>query len=198
MTEIKKVKITQEQANAIECLKESEPEYWTDEKIIAIHSLSPKGWTGNSENLKNMPLLLLVDALRIGYDIKPTFKVGDWIVRLDGGDFLVGRNMVQVLEVTEQGKLRYNMLYQIDCRLARLATEDEVNEMKFWSGMNREVKEFRIGDAFVSSSGYMYRIVSDDSIETADAMKISQAIKMYDGGYFKGLYPVGTFKPLNK
>lgn len=76
MTE--KVRVTQEQADAIEYL--TTKGFWSQEELIKLQA-EKFVWEGpRAKGLNGMPLLTFVDALRIGYEIEPEFKVGDWVV----------------------------------------------------------------------------------------------------------------------
>lgn len=73
------------QAEAIEYLRKNP--FWCDEEIIKAHIERREDWSSKAigaMGLVQMPLLKLIDALRSGYEIKPEFKVGDWVVTLSG------------------------------------------------------------------------------------------------------------------
>ncbi|MFD1205814.1 hypothetical protein ACFQ38_12005 [Sporosarcina contaminans] len=182
MTE--KVKLTSEQATAIEYLRDTK---FHDEGIISSHARTPMGWEANyTEPLNGLPLLTLVDALRIGYEVEEEYKVGDWIVRLDGKRFANDEIAVQIDSVGEfhltcEGSLA------VKRDKVRHATPEEIKaekERRVWAKIGREPGEFRDGDAYVHNS-FTFRV---HGAEDAIALKGS-----YETGDIEGFYPAEYF-----
>lgn len=70
---MEKVKVTQEQARAIEYIKKN----YRLEFNIEKHT---RGWTNiKTESLNDLSLDGIIRSLYIGYEVEPEFKIGDWI-----------------------------------------------------------------------------------------------------------------------
>lgn len=184
---MEKVKLTQEQANGIESMREM----WSDESLIRTHSDSPNMWAGpNAENLNGMPLLTLVDALRIGYEVEPKYKAGDWVSKENGEAFkystggfakevkAVHKNNVELVDA--EGTFGFDFL--------RRATPEEIKaeqERRVWSGIGREVGEFRVGDGYLYDTNALYNIDCEQRIRVVR--------EAYDGDKLVGFYPAESF-----
>lgn len=181
-----KVKITQEQANALEWLQKIEGEEmgWEQGRLIKSHAKDINDWHDEAIALRGMPLLTLVDALRIGYEIEPEYKVGDWIAFTEGHE-KSGR-VYQVAQLTEN-------LANIDyadgfaswwpINEFRHATPEEIRtekERRLWKTIGREVGEFKDKDKGIHACGV--------SIHDKSSIK-----KCYEGGTLKGFYPAESF-----
>lgn len=84
-----KVFITANQAEALDWLTNDKPGSWTHEELIKEHAKDPNGWSGDDNLvdlsvLNGLPLLTIIDALRVGYDVKKEYKVGDFVLSRDG------------------------------------------------------------------------------------------------------------------
>lgn len=79
-----KVELTQIQANAIDCIKKKYSAH--EEDIIRDQAHGHNGWADKLIGLKDMPLLTLVDALRVGYAVKHELGVGDIVKLVNGGN----------------------------------------------------------------------------------------------------------------
>lgn len=80
-----KAEITQAQADAIIRINREFSPYVED--IIRDQAHGHNGWANKLTGLRGMPLLLLIDALRVGYVVKPKFAVGDIVQQLNGSVF---------------------------------------------------------------------------------------------------------------
>ena len=150
-----KVKITQEQARAIEERKRTN---LLDLSII--HHVNGK-WKGATNYVLNdLTLDEFIRALYIGYEVEPEFKVGD-IVK-DGNDTLR-----EVAEVKENGIYLYvnNEIKSLGWhgkktdmyKPLRHATDVEVESYKkrrFWHENDREVWELKEGDMLNINDSY--------------------------------------------
>lgn len=153
-----KVKLTQEQADAIE----STIGFYNDiERIIELHVNAKDSWIKKSEALKELSLFELVNALCIGYEVKPDFEVGDWVVAESGhwkGSIGELKNHFIFL-----GKSRYDFLTgSIEEESIRHATPEEIateKERRWWAKHDRGVWELREGDILVAfDGGYLVQI----------------------------------------
>lgn len=126
----------------------------------------------------------LLNALVNGYEVEPAYKVGDWIVRLDGTTFMNEKAVVQVDKVSDI-HLFYARDIGIDKIRIRHATPEEIKaekERRFWAKIGRKVGEFRIGDIRILDDGNSVRITDVD-----------YARAKYIQGSLKGFFPVETF-----
>lgn len=174
---MKKVILTKEQANAIEEIKKG------DEGGITygnIKTLFHKQWTHppfNSLNTLNTKEFL--DALYIGYEVKPEFKVGDWVYHQSDGI------------VSQITRVNFNKLVPdaintdghkgwISCEDIRHATSEEIKqekERRWWEKHGREVWELKDGDVLISkNTGKLYEVVRDFS----DIIRLNTSIYFID------------------
>lgn len=133
---MEKVKITHEQADAIEKIK--------------------------SGALMDVPLDNLIKAMIIGYEIEPEFKVGDWVVTKDG---YIGE-IEYINEVDKWANIGYSKdtkergvclaktfkLNDIE-RHATIEETEQEKERRFWVRHNRDVWELRQGDVLSKKRG---------------------------------------------
>src|SRR5690625_7963427 len=70
---MKKVKLTQEQADAIE----RGIKIYGKSRIMNVHALD--GWVGNLNDLNGLTKDEIARALYVGYEVESEFKVGDWV-----------------------------------------------------------------------------------------------------------------------
>lgn len=197
MTE--KVEIPQEVADAIETLRGAEysdygvVKYVDDGGPIHIKHGSElqevlRRWVyendgGNSD--------LLLDALRIGYDIELKYKVGDWVANLDGSDFYP-KGDVKAVEIALIEKGEYGRVYAHHGTDAcwgtpfgnlRHATPEEIKgekERQLWKSIGREVGKFKETD-----TGFDY-----DGILVPGITALTQ---VYSKGDLQGFYPAESF-----
>ena len=147
-----KVKITREIAEAIEKLRDYDV---TDFGIIAniIKDIDgPLELKKPIETLRNFTHRCegsnadkLLDALRIGHEVEEEFKEGDWVFcpTINHVARVIDPHSKGGISVADRNYARY-----IECRHA---TEQEIAQEKkrrFWSGIGREVDEYREGDVF--------------------------------------------------
>lgn len=197
MTE--KVKLTHKQVDAIEYFKNK----WGDQRIIMLHAemlLDAEHEPIDQEvNLAGMPLLTLVDALRIGYEVEPEYKVGDWVVRLsnecDTREAFAEGRMFQIKRLA--GALfedEFGFLHKSS--VIRHATPEEIKaekERRVWAGIGREVLEFREGDWLEKYDGSIWFITLN--LTALPDCKISRvdAKRWYADGLVKGIIPAESF-----
>lgn len=199
---MEKVKLTQAQANAIDELRNRKA--WDDEKIIGVHANAPNNWYRLSA-LNGLPLLTLVDALRIGYEFEPEYKVGDWVARLDGNTFYPkgAVRAVEILSVEEGhcGSERVmhgeNMEWGTPVTHIRHATPEEIKveqERRTWAKIGREPGEFRKGDIVIDSTGKTYRLITGVELypEPCDLL-IPLVMNWYDHNAIEGFWPAESF-----
>lgn len=170
-----KLKVTQRQ-------KEWLDKYKTDEDVTYAIDIQP---------LRKRPDSPIVDwtsakvarALLIGYEAEETFKVGDWVVWETEYETLTLK--IEKIKVRETGMKvfstdEFSMEY-----IKRHATPEEIKaekERRVWKSIGREVREFRVGDAYENLNGLTHTI---DRIE-----RILVVEGLYEKGKLKGFYPV--------
>lgn len=154
---MEKVKLTQEQANAIEWIKEDR-KYRNDLSIaVAAHVEASNEWYGVPKAVNKMPLDNFISALYIGYEVEEAYKAGDWVWGHGGYlgriDHFDGEKFVGVWFDES------NCDYAMRCKaiaIRRLATPEEVKAEKergLWKTIGREYREIKIGDKYVHT-GY--------------------------------------------
>lgn len=149
---MEKVKLTKEQAEAIETKKGT-----TESAAIAKHL---EGWTWpENKCLNDLSMEQFVKALYIGYEIEETFEVGDWVKDTSTN---------AVIKINDR-KHRNNL---IDPRhtTIRHATPEEIAEEKqrrWWAKHGREVWELRENDLVSDKDGCSYTInlIKKDYVE---------------------------------
>lgn len=184
MTE--KVKITQEQADAINWILSAQS---IDELIVA-HARNNGGYVRRAKALKGMSAIKLTKALRVGYEIEPKYKVGDWVANLDGSDFYPIGNVkvVEVLKVKESYGAFYarhgeDGRWESPFSNLRHAIPEEIKAEKerlLWKSIGREVGEFKETD-----SGFDY-----DGIFVPGITALTQ---VYSRGDLQGFYPAESY-----
>ena len=108
MTE--KITITQEQADAVDLLLKS---------------------------VTGMRVVNLVRAIKEGYEVEPEYKIGDWVVRINGNPFITMEIAIQVSEIKD-GFIIINGDILCPFRLLRNATPDGIKaeeERQKWAGI---------------------------------------------------------------
>ncbi|MET3657875.1 hypothetical protein [Sporosarcina psychrophila] len=157
MTE--KVKLTREQADAIDTMARA---------------------------TKGMLVVDLLRAIQEGYDVEPEYKVGDWIVRLNGTTFLNDKAVVRVDKVSDI-HLFYDHDIGIDKIRIRHATPEEIKveqERRVWAKIGREVGEFRKGDVRITKGTVSGFVRTNCEKNAKDE---------YENGELKGFYPAESF-----
>lgn len=136
-----KVKLTQEQANAIERFK-SEPKA----DLVKQHVMWK--WKSAGKSLNDLTIDELIRALYIGYEVEPKFKVGDWVYYQ--GQYEAER----VGKITHIGNdyIRYDIGYSNNKKYFRHATSEEIakeKERRWWKSHDRNVWELKKGDLII-------------------------------------------------
>lgn len=195
MTE--KVKLTSVQVDAIEHLKKGK---FSDESIIDAHVRNPNGWTlDENVALNRMPLIKLVDALRIGYEVEPQFKVGDWVVRTTNQEddrlpFRTGR--LFKIQNALNGRYLDKEEFRHDPEALRHATLEEIKaekERRLWKSIGREVGELKERDIVIYENKY-FRLFNNMGCEIYGFhMDPVYASKLYGHGNIKDFYPAESF-----
>jgi|SRR5690625_2485227 len=174
MTE--KVKLTQEQADAIELASNKKG------RTIEFHTKSV--WQNDFAALNELNTDELVRALYIGYEVELEFEVGDWV-------YVIATR--QVHQIT--GRLNNKIIYlDMDGGMTREvnvrhATPDEIaaeKEWRWWARHGRKEYELRINDVVsydCRSWGGIYIVASDPYKGTAfkeDCVKLYNRHRMND------------------
>lgn len=163
-----KVKLTQEQADAIELHNKSNDS--GSDGILNKHarnyrSFVSENWGYPYEALNDLEISKLAKALYIGYEVQPEFKVGDWVVvRFEGEDW--------VTDLTRQNEFggfytdsrlpgEKQKFYRVS--ILRHATPEEIAQEKqrrWWAKHNRDVWELKEKDELYSmTSSCRYDVV---------------------------------------
>lgn len=151
-----KIKLTQEQAEAIERLKESQRKDF--QKYYKEGGGRPVSW---ARPLAELSVVEFMGALYEGYEIEPNIEIGDWIARKDG-DKIRGKIAMQVKEIWD-ARLCVGKGMSLNARNYRLATAEEAEEA-WWDSHGREVWELKKGDVLVGrSNGKNWLVISDIS-----------------------------------
>lgn len=155
---MEKVKVTKEQAEAIE--------RWADKIQLVKAKLCGFLNHGEDESIAEMTDDELIEALYIGYEVEPEFKVGDWVILQNGK---IGK-----IEWINYSK---NLVSIYDCEVGvvciddieRHATPEEIaaeKERRWWAKHGRDVWELRPGDLLVSDIRVFKEVreVNNDSV----------------------------------
>lgn len=174
MTE--KVKITQEQADAIK----GHTENWSESSLVIRHNNRTifEGY----ESLYKLDVDTLIRALYIGYEIEPRYEMDDF-VRYWKTDCVTAIGMITHIDY-EKGLVQFdNTTFTKKIHdITGYATPEEIKaekERRVWKSIGREVGEIYEGDIGVANSGQ--RILSKSEIEAA-----------YKHDSLIGLYPNGS------
>lgn len=188
MTE--KVKLTREQAEAIEFALNTErlAYYKNPDALLGSHILS-KNFNDELKELRRISNVDLAKALYIGYEVEPEYKVGDWVRQCVGDGFRVG----QIERIYENGRFlvdfrAYEAPYE---KYKESFSPDEIDyasseeikaeqERRVWAKIGREVGEFQEGDLADHNTG--------EFIKNTSWMKTC-----YEAGVLKGFYPAESF-----
>src|SRR5690625_2713388 len=139
---MEKVKLTQEQADAIKKLKAE-----ASNKEIIYMNTSPFGGIHldkDKQTIFEMDLDELIRALYIGYEVESEFKVGDWVVT---SDFL--EPIRKVKEVNDRLLVDNTGIVWRDFGEIRHATPEEIakeKQRRWWNKHKRELWEIREDD----------------------------------------------------
>src|SRR5690606_17331433 len=141
---MEKVKVTREQAEAIEFAKKNHPNI----DIVKAY-VNYRDWRlcGELDSLKLLEFDDLIKALYNGYEVEPEFKVGDWVV-IDYKEH--GTKVGKI-----KGYIKKDAFYIDNNHAAgsimntRHATPEEIvaeKERRWWAKHGRDVWELREGD----------------------------------------------------
>jgi len=173
MTE--KVKITQEQGEAIERFLDSVD--GDKERFLRMH-VAGDGivyWGDYCHPLNNLSIMKFAEILVNGYEVEPKFKIGDWVVHdSEQGAEVVREIRRSVIETNKRSHFYYRF---------RHATPEEIAERKeweLWDSIGREVGDFTEGDVGIFRNGM--RVSDSGDLE-----------KYYEYGDLIGFYPAESF-----
>src|SRR5690625_2635349 len=171
---MEKVKLTQEQADAIE----RGIKIYGKSRIMNDHALD--GWVGNLNDLNGLTKDEIARALYVGYEVEPEFKVGDWVYVESPKEGLP--NVYKIMNA-EKYSVNLDRLYgnhkKSDIRQAtpqEIATE---KQRRWWEKHDREVGELRETDVVFyddNSWGGIYIVYSDVFI----ASDKNLSVKLYN------------------
>ena len=156
-----KVKITQEQADAIEkAWKMSGNKVF----IIRMHDRDGSVLIDGREQLGDISTDTLIKALYIGYEVELEFEEGQWVA-LD--DYASRPIIAKILEIDIEGDGRLRLDWSDHCywdkERIRHATPSEIAEEKerrFWKKHGRDVWELREGDFLVNEDKIAWEVTS--------------------------------------
>ena len=176
---MEKVKLTREQADAIE--KYKEVVYGT---FDFLHDLASEHYIDFdlSDEEKEREAIKLMRAFVTGeYEVEPEFKVGDWVV------YKHDNTIWEIIGELYGGKVHYNITRNGKHKRSvhkdhiRLATPEEIaaeKERRWWKKHNRRVWELKKGDLLKDPLG-----------------EIEEVRKIKNNGYDLGIYNV--YRTLN-
>lgn len=189
MTE--KVKLTQSQVNAIDWIASETGR--DHEDIIRDHADKPGGWMHGAGALNDMPLLTLVDALRIGYEVELEYKKDDWVQDHHGNIGVVTK--VEGDKVWGSWNGVKHEAYARRREIVKKFTSEEIRaekESRVWAGIGRKAKEFQYGDVLINKMNVPFTVGGFD--QTSDGfINTKTAERWYRDGGVKGIYPAGSF-----
>ena len=142
---MEKVKLTQEQANAIK--------RWVNKEQLIIAKASGLLEHSIDESIAELTMEQLVKALYIGYEVEPEFSIGDWVV------YKHNNTIWEIIGELYGGKVHYDIARgekykgSVHKDHIRLATPEEIKqekERRWWAKHGRDVWELRPGDLLVS------------------------------------------------
>lgn len=185
---MKKIKLTQEQADAVE--EYLSGVYGDREILVSDYVTSQESFKYSGHvAINDLELDTLIKALYIGYEVEEDFKVGDWVTIIVDSD---SNNIAYEIHRLE-GNLA-NLVYNDEFRSywpigdLRHATPEEIKaekERKVWAKIGREVGEFREGDAYENSNGLT------NVVDNTERIFIVRGL--YEKGRIKGIYPAEYF-----
>lgn len=154
---MEKIKLTQEQATAIERYAKG-----------MFESLEAQLKNENYLNewakcLAKLEVEEVVSAIRQGYKIEPQFKVGDW-VHYQNGEFLKECKTRKIRKI-EGSVLHFTQGHSMFNKYVRHATPEEIAEEKqrrWWAKYGREVKKLYKGDVIKNKESGNVFILKDD------------------------------------
>ena len=145
-----KVKLTREQAEAIEKLKKMAV---SDDVIIhntVFYQVTERERDTAYKPFKGIDLDTLIRALYIGYEVEPSIKIGDFVdIGLFGISKIAEVTGVKGNTIAINGSEEYH-----EFKINRVLTDEEKQEEKqrrWWAKHGREVWELRDGDLLRST-----------------------------------------------
>lgn len=142
---MEKVKLTREQANAIEYALQEVDEYKGNlDRLLRHASMNNVNFRNELHLLDTIDIVTLAKALYIGYEVEPEFKVGDWVVNISNG-------YIKLIENEREANFLNNDY--IKRHELRHATSEEIAEEKerrWWAKHGREVWELKVGDFLIN------------------------------------------------
>jgi hypothetical protein len=187
---MEKVKITQEQADAIE--KGLSNNDWSKDGMLSIHAekyekFSSSAWGYPYESLNELHIGKLARILFIGYEVEPKFKAGDWVTDIHQRNNVTGQ--ITKIDTDPDGyKLAWGYFSYDDRETnfsfeeIRHATLEEIATEKtrrWWAKNDRDVGELRMTDiVFYDDNhwGGIYIVYSDVFI----ASDKKASVKLYN------------------
>ncbi len=160
-----KVKITQEQADAIEQLER----HSSDDEIIARSvkgRLFGQPYNDCYDRLNELTLFTLVCALDKGYEVEPEFKAGQWIYDITDKN----KTVIEVAYVTDRRvhgfwKTQHSDIdTHVAIENARHFTKAEIakeKERRWWKKHGRDVWEIRQGDVLMATRRHIFEVTAD-------------------------------------
>lgn len=148
---MEKVKLTREQANAIEYALQEVDEYKGNPDKLLRHASMKNVYFRNELHLLNsIDTVNLAKALYIGYEVEPKFEVGDWAVWRS----TKGIDVIKQIEKVEGYRIWADWLDEGSLLFApsdeiRHATPEEIEtekERRWWARHGREVWELKKND----------------------------------------------------
>src|SRR5690625_231371 len=157
---MKKVVLTQEQANAIEAFRILEQ---NNKQILKynFHKLPEIDKDTFAEPINEMDFDTLVKALYIGYEVEPEFKEKDWIAFYHEEE---EKEIITTIHTIEGKFVSYiDGIYvcYVAIKDIRHATQEEIakeKERRWWEKHNRDVWELKEGDV-LDLNGHTFHIV---------------------------------------
>src|SRR5690625_374345 len=148
---MEKVKLTREQANALESLLED----YTKEEIIK-ENFNPierlrEYLDDENKNIvfRHLSDEMLVKALYFGYEVEEQYKKGDWVKAKDDGRLI---KLIHDFMVEEANGCKNHLIEP--------ATEDEIS-VEWWMRNGREHWELRYNDILIDEQGNLYSFVEE-------------------------------------
>lgn len=151
--------LTKEQAEAIEHALQEVDEYkGNPDKLLRHASMKNVYFRNELHPLDSIDTVNLAKALYIGYEVKPEFKVGDWVTYKDGSNFN-GYYKSKVEQITSV-RAR-DAFYNNDCCVTgidkiRHATPEEIKqekERRFFARNGRDPWELQDHDLLIANDG---------------------------------------------
>ncbi len=140
---MEKIKLTQEQADAISKLLKK----MTADRLIDTHI--KQIWKEEYDALNYMEVSKVARAVLVGYEVIPQYKVGEWVVNIHSGE--IGQveaftNVKGSLGNSERIIVNNVVNYPDSFRHATPEEIQQEKKRQFWDKLGREVDEYKAGD----------------------------------------------------